>query len=296
MGESQKPSDLQIRLAHQVVDWLIAQGAQAQMHVPEAKLAKEFSVSRSPMRSALDLLALHDLLEKQPNRGYFLTRDAAGLEASSISLPQSDEEDLYRLIARDRFNEVLEEHVSEADLMRRYGTTRGVLKRVLQRLSDDDIIDRAPGHGWLFQPALTTEDAHDESYAFRLLVEPASFGQPEFRVDAIKLGMSRANHQELMDEDRDVSASRMVEVNADFHDMLADFSNNRYILAAVRSQNKLRRLMEIPGAVKRDRVRQSCLEHLEIIDALEAGDIELAQVLLRRHLTIASRLKIAFSD
>ncbi len=290
-----KPSDLQIHLARQVLENLAARGSQSGEHVSEAKFAEQLGVSRSPIRSALELLEARAILVKEPNRGYFLTKDAASLESDILDLPDSSEDELYRTIAADRLAGELAEHVSEADLLRRYQTTRGVLKRVLQRLSDDNLIDRAPGHGWRFQPALLTEDAHDESYAFRLLIEPASFDQPTFKVDEVALAQARMKHQKLIESADEVSIRNLVEMNADFHEMLAAFSNNRYILSAMQSQNRLRRLMEINGLVAPERVKQSCEEHLEIITALEHGDVALAQVLLRRHLTIASRLKLAFS-
>lgn len=296
MTSQTKPSDLQINLAHQVLESLAARGAKSGEHVSEAKFAEQLGVSRSPVRSALDLLESRAILIKKPNRGYFLTRDAASLEPEMLDLPDSSEDELYRRMAADRLAGELAEHVSEADLMRRYQTTRGFLKRVLQRLSDDSLIDRAPGHGWRFQPALLTEDAHDESYSFRLLIEPASFDQPTFKVDEAALAQARVKHLKLMQLADDVSIRSLVEMNADFHEMLAAFSNNRYILAAMQSQNRLRRLMEINGLVAPERVKQSCEEHLEIISALEKGDTALAQVLLRRHLTIASRLKLAFSQ
>lgn len=291
-----KPSDLQIQLAHQVLESLSARAAKNGEHVSEAKFAEKLGVSRSPVRSALDLLVSRSILVKEPNRGYFLATDAASLEPELIDLPDSSEDELYRKIAADRLAGELGEHVSEADLMRRYETSRGFLKRVLLRLSDDSLIERAPGHGWRFQPALMTEDAHDESYAFRLLVEPASFDQPTFTVDTAALAQARMKHEKLMQSADDVSIRSLVEMNADFHEMLAAFSNNRYILSAMQSQNRLRRLMEIKGLVAPERVKQSCEEHLEIIAALEDGDVALAQVLLRRHLTIASRLKLAFTQ
>jgi DNA-binding GntR family transcriptional regulator len=291
-----KPSDLQIRLAHQVMNWLIERGEQPGTHISEAELARRFGVSRSPMRLALDLLEDRELLEKRPNRGYFLTAKGAAVENAIPDLPSSVEEQLYRRIARERLSGALEDQVSEADLMRRFDATRGILKRVLQRLSEDGVIDRAPGHGWRFQPAALTENEHDESYAYRLLIEPASFDQPGFSIDANALAVSRARHEALMAEQSDVSASQLVETNADFHEMLARFSNNRYLISAVQSQNQMRRLMEIEGSVSKDRVRESCLEHLSIIRALEGGDPKLAQLLLKQHLMIASRLKLAFSD
>jgi DNA-binding GntR family transcriptional regulator len=58
----------------------------------------------------------------------------------------------------------------------------------------------------------------------------------------------------------------------------------------VRQQNQLRRLEEFASFVSRpvDPI-DSCREHVAIIDALLAGDLEWASSLLRRHLAVASR-------
>jgi DNA-binding GntR family transcriptional regulator len=59
----------------------------------------------------------------------------------------------------------------------------------------------------------------------------------------------------------------------------------------MRQQNSLRQLSEYahfprlgPG-----RIRQSCREHLGILDALESGDIAFAEALLLRHLHLAGQ-------
>jgi DNA-binding GntR family transcriptional regulator len=66
--------------------------------------------------------------------------------------------------------------------------------------------------------------------------------------------------------------------------MLARFSGNRYILQAVQQQNQLRRLEEHAAFYRDARFANSGSEHLQIIEALEAGDQEWASQLMRRHL------------
>ncbi|WP_052017394.1 FCD domain-containing protein [Nitratireductor aquibiodomus] len=81
-------------------------------------------------------------------------------------------------------------------------------------------------------------------------------------------------------------------VNASFHEQLAAFSGNRFFTEAVRQQNNLRRMRESTGyyELSTARVMQSCKEHLAILDAAEAGEIEWAEALLRRHLREAVEL------
>ncbi|MGO4842905.1 FCD domain-containing protein, partial [Rhizobiaceae sp. 2RAB30] len=71
---------------------------------------------------------------------------------------------------------------------------------------------------------------------------------------------------------------------------LAACSGNRFLTEAVRQQNNLRRMQESAGfeELPTERVEQSCLEHLAILDAIEAGEMEWAEALLRQHLRQAS--------
>lgn len=289
-------SNLQTALASQILDLVRAQELQPGSHLSELRLAEVFGISRSPVRSALKLLAERGLVKQEPNRGYFLAAAAEQLAEVSAELPRSEEEALYLEIAHARIENKLPDHVTEADLGRLYGARRGLLTRVLSRMAEEGLIRRSKGHGWHFLPALLTEDAHDESYRFRLLIEPAGFQEPTFAVDPEKLALLRRQHQRLLQEAETATSADLFQSNADFHETLASFSGNRYILQAVQHQNHLRRLLEVKGFRDTQRIRQSCSEHLEIIGALERGDRELASILLRRHLTVASRLKIAFTE
>jgi len=71
---------------------------------------------------------------------------------------------------------------------------------------------------------------------------------------------------------------------------LAPGSGNRFLVDAVRQQSNLRRLQESAGfeQLPAERLEQSCREHLAILDAVEAGEIEWAEALLRQHLRQAS--------
>ena len=76
-----------------------------------------------------------------------------------------------------------------------------------------------------------------------------------------------------------------------FHESLASWSGNRFFLQAVRQQNALRRLHEYAefGHLAIGRIIQSSTEHVAILEAINEGDIELAESLLRKHLILAKK-------
>ena len=289
-------TDLQLRLASQIIAMALEEGWPEGHRLKESELALKLGLSRSPVRKALTYLEDKGIAAREPNRGFYLSRSGAALDDTHRQIPVTEDEAVYGAIIADRVRGLLKDVESEADLLRRYGASRSLLVRVLTRLSREGIVERSKGYGWRFLPTLNTERAHDESYRFRLLIEPAGILQPTFAVNAAKLQRLRLAHEDLLHGTVRHPATDMFEMNAAFHEMLAEFSGNRFILQAVRRQNMLRRLLEYRGFRDVDRVRASCEEHLEIIEALEQSDRTWSSRLLERHLTVASTLKLAFRD
>ena len=246
------------------------------------------------MRKALTYLEDKGIAARELNRGFYLSRSGADLEDTNREMPVTEDEAVYGAIIADRVHGSLKDVESEADLLRQYGLSRSLLVRVLTRLSREGIVERNQGYGWRFLPTLNTERAHDESYRFRLLIEPAGILQPTFAVNAAK--RLRLAREDLLHGTVRHPATDMFEMNAQFHEMLVEFSGNRFILQAVRRQNRLRRLLEYRGFRDVDRIRASCEEHLQIIEALEQSDRTWASRLLERHLTVASTLRLAFRE
>jgi DNA-binding GntR family transcriptional regulator len=200
-------------------------------------------------------------------------------------------------VARDRETGALPDAISEAELMRRYALGRAEVQRMLARLADLDMVVRKRGYGWLFVPSVLDDAVREESYRFRLVVEPAALAEPGFRLDPAFAADMRARHGAVLAEPWDAaSAVRFFEMNAAFHEGLAACSGNRFLLAAVRRQNQLRRLSNYRWGYGTERVAVSCREHLEILDRLEADDREVAAALMRRHLTGARDLRRVESE
>jgi DNA-binding GntR family transcriptional regulator len=239
----------------------------------------------------LELLAQRDMLRLSPGEGFLLTRSLDATTDTASLIPSSAGEDLYSLVMSERASGRLAAQVSEAELSARYRTTRGSVRRVLMRLAAEGLAERQRGHGWRFAEALDTDAAIAESYAFRIAVECASLRQPGYAVDPAKMAQLRRAHERILTLPAgSVNRAEWYRVNSSFHEALAGWSGNRFILQAVRQQNSLRQINEYAEfpSLAPARIGQSCREHLGILDALQAGDLSFAEALLKRHLQLAS--------
>lgn len=286
------PSRLQRELSAAIVDLIRSEGLAPGTRLAEVALAERLQVSRTPVRAALKLLARRKLVRTGASRGYFVADTAPALHKAPSKSSPDDTDRLFLAIARDRRANRLPDEVSERDLMQRYDATRPIVQRVLTKLAEVAAVQRKPGHGWRFQPTLGDMQARDESYRYRLLIEPAGLLEPGFQLDPAWAAEMRRRHQEMLAMPwSDTASIALYEMNAAFHEGLAAASGNRYLLVAVQQQNRLRRFGNYDWTFGHERVIVNCREHLAILDQLEAGQNEAAAALLRRHLEGASKLK-----
>ena len=259
----------------------------------ENQLAAELGVSRTPVRAALDLLAARGFVRRERHLGVVLMRKPSlPAPAAAAGSAADDEDRLLLRIALDRHHGRLPDVLSEQHLMQTYGVGRPALRQLLSRLADLGLVERKLGYGWRFINDAWDPAARQESYRFRMTIEPAALREPGF---ALPAGWAQAMHERhqaaLRARWNESSSVAFFEMNAAFHEGLAAASGNRYFLAAMQRQNRLRRLSNYDWKHGRERVEVNCREHLEILSRLQSGDQELAALLLQRHLEVASRLR-----
>ena len=282
-------------LARRILQMARRDGLAAGAHLPEVKLAERLGVSRSPVRTALAVLKERGLVKLAPNQGYFLALDMDSAAFAAAEVPESVEEVIYRDLVRARFANLIPQQIAVTEVMRRYDCDRATANRVLSQMSEEGVVERSPGRGFVFGPVLNDAAAYNESYRFRLLVEPAAVLEPEFRPDPKRIRNLRGRHRELLgDGIESLPMSELFEVDADFHEAIGDFCGNRFLAHAIRLQTRLRRLSEYENYSDRARLRDSCREHLAILDALEAADFTQAAELLRRHIEISQAVRPNF--
>lgn len=278
------PSRLEAQIARQILDLVWAEDLQPGHRFREQALANRFGVSRTPVRVALHLLARSGALTFAQHRGFTLAKPPEDLAASEASLTPSANEALYINVATDRLSGSIGDDFTETELVRRYGVSRTPLLAVLARMAQDGLIERGKGREWRFRPFLDSREAHAQSYDFRLLVEPASILLPTFKANASKLRRAHDRHERLLKSNRHYHSFELFDVDASFHELLAELSGNPFCLSMVRSQNQLRRLVEYGGYGNKRRVKAWIHEHLAIIEALLQKNQGMAADLLGAHL------------
>ncbi|MDR3383036.1 MAG: GntR family transcriptional regulator [Cupriavidus basilensis] len=279
--------DLARRIARQVVEGELQPGA----HLAEETLAAQFEVSRTPVRAALRLLAERGLIAYRANSGYFVEAKAEGMEVPDFGESGMGGDELYRQLVDGRARKLLPDTLTEIDLLRTYPVSRSLLTKTLMRMMADGLVEKRAGHGWRFLPSLETPEALAESYRFRMIVECAGLLEPTFAVDPVQMDRCRKAYEQVIEQGyTNLSPGEFFSLNTSFHEMLARFSGNRFILQAVQQQTQLRRLEEHAAFYRQINLIEACQEHLQIIDALALGDREWASALMRRHLVTARDL------
>lgn len=282
---------LQRDLIARLLELLRQDGATPGLRLTELGLARRLQVSRTPVRALLDELARRGIAERRAGGGFLLR---ALPQPAAEAGPEESGDAIERLcirIAEDRVMRRLPEEVSEADLMRRYAVSRPFLLRVLTRLAEIAMVERKPGHGWSFLPTIQDGQARAESFAFRLMLEPAALTQPGYALPPGWIAGMRQRHEAVLSRPwKPTDSVALFEMNAEFHEGLVAGAGNRYLLLAIQQQNRLRRFLNYDWSFGRERVMISCTEHLEMLERVERGEMDIAALLMRRHLQRADKL------
>ncbi|SLN26855.1 Putative L-lactate dehydrogenase operon regulatory protein [Aquimixticola soesokkakensis] len=278
-------------LANRILDLIIESRFEPGHHLREQQLALMLGVSRTPIRAALALLAQKGALESVRNKGYFLNLRADQLTRLEVDTPPSATQQIYTRIMQDRLAKLLPEEVSLSDLSQRYDTDRAMMRNVLSELERDGLMARGSGRSWSFLQTMQDPETQQSSYEFRLLLEPQGLLLPSFRAQNSVLERLRLQHLYFHDHPNLTSAmgKQLFELDATFHETIAEFSRNSFLFQAVQHQNRMRRLLEFASYENRARIREWCREHIQILDAITQNNLTLASDLMARHLEGARR-------
>jgi DNA-binding GntR family transcriptional regulator len=258
----------------------------------ERELADQLRVSRSPVRGALRLLEDDGVVAVGDAGGYVVGSVPEG-PAAPAQPPTGADEELYLRVAGDRLDGLLPDRVTEASLLRRYELTPARLARLLRRISAEGWIDRLPGYGWAFSPMLDSLAAYEDSYRFRLVIEPAALLEPTFRLDRPAVERVRRQQQELVDGGIwTVGNAELFDLNRSFHEAVIACAGNAFFTDALARVDALRRLIEYRRSLRRERAVVRCREHVVLADLLLAGDVHAAAALMRDHLATVGAEKV----
>ncbi|WP_028694390.1 GntR family transcriptional regulator [Pseudomonas cremoricolorata] len=180
--------------------------------------------------------------------------------------------------------------ISEPELARTYGISRGPLREAIHRLEGQRLLVRVPHVG-----ARVVSLSHSELIELYQIRE--SLEGMACRLAAERMGQEQIRElREVLDtHERDAAFQAGVgyyqqEGDYDFHYRIIHGSGNQTLVKMLCGElYQLVRMYRLQFSSMPNRPRQAFTEHHRILDAIEAGDGELAELLMRRHIGASRR-------
>jgi len=198
---------------------------------------------------------------------------------------------------------------AEAELAKRHGVSRPVIREAIFLLKSDGLVISHQGRGqfvnpagssvFRLEPALSNDADLGELFEFLLSVEVSATRLAAQRRTADDLATIRACFTQLHDATRDGESG--VDEDKAFHRAIIDASHNRYFIEfAGFLDARVRRMIRIARKNTRNRsdelVWQVHAEHEAIMRALEAGDADRASAAASTHLRNAAVRLAVYSE
>jgi DNA-binding GntR family transcriptional regulator len=280
-------------ITSQILGLIQADAMPAGSHLPAQAFADRLRVSRSPVNESLSFLAEKGILQRQPNRGYFLVSpiESSDAVAKELGLIESDAvTEVYFRIADDRLRGMLPDEFTEVMLKQRYGLTPAQLNTVLSRITNEGWVEKKPGYGWQFSTMLTTADSLLQSYRLRLALEPAALLEPGYHLPSHVIARCRAAEKHLLEGGIQTdTADQLHDRGVRFHEALVEGSGNPFFIDTIRRVNRVRRLLSYRSMQDRTRYKEHCRQHLHLLDLIERGRNEDASKAMAEHLASTLR-------
>jgi DNA-binding GntR family transcriptional regulator len=190
------------------------------------------------------------------------------------------------------------ERINEVELSRRLGVSRTPLREALNRLAIEGYVTTVKSKGF-FGRQLNAKDVFD-LYELRVAVE----------TESVRLAGERATDGELKelrhfvmasrDEREDEQALKLLRLDEQFHERIAELSRNAEIVRAIRRLNGRIHFVRWID-MQHGRRSQTQAEHLAIVDAMAARNAAKSVALMRSHITrrldqIVEVIKVGFAQ
>lgn len=285
-----------VELAQRIVDFASERGLAPGERLAEQVLASHCNVSRTPVRKALQVLADRGLVVADADGGFLLAVDPVGVARLDDGVEGHGESEISGAILRDLSAGRIGEAQTVAGLQRRYDVSRQTVQNALQKLSEDNLAERGAGQQWLLKPFALGADAVARSYEFRLATEPLALTLPGFRRDLPALTALRQSMLMLRGMGETEFDRRLFErTDFDFHMLVARGCGNPFMAEALANHHRRRRANAVGAHANSYRLMQSNLEHIQILEQIERGQMELAADLMRVHIQLSQSLRPRFA-
>lgn len=180
--------------------------------------------------------------------------------------------------------------ITEDDLATKYGISRGPLREAIRKLESLRLLVRVP-HAGTHVVTLTLQMI-EEIYIVREALEGMSARLAALQMSAqeiTELQQLLDNHQSKIDKSEGKEYFQR-EGDLDFHYCIAKASNNEWLTQLLGNElYQLLRMCRYRSSQAPERPLIALAEHKQIVTAIANHDAELAELLMRRHISGAWR-------
>ncbi|MCC7474151.1 MAG: GntR family transcriptional regulator [Pirellulales bacterium] len=267
----------------------IREGLELPERITLQALAKHYSVSITPVRKAIGRLIDQKVLLKGDNNRLTLNprkraaRNARKKGDSAVSLP-APPQDPFKTVTRHFVRLSLRGKpvsLKESELAKQFGIGTRRVRELLHRLSGMGVVEHLPRKGWRLIPF--NENALDEYIDTRTVLElrALELAMPHL----VKADLQKIRHANVLLQGND----HPLLIDHSLHFYIIEKSGNRYIADFFERHHPYYELL-LDYETQHfaiDSIRQQALElHIQVIDALIAGDLATAKDALQQDLEI----------
>lgn len=264
----------------------------------EGHVAELLRLTRTPVRQALRELEEEGLVCRFDGRG-FLAGPAGvlprrvSLDVAMLGVASADPvrktlgwESIYDAVERDVVHLSVFGHyrLNEVELARHFGVGRIVARDVLLRLSSLGLTEKDERLRWMVTPLDARRINH--LYELRWLLEPAALKASMAGASEAGLHPMLASLRTAMQAYPDIDRTRLDQLEHDLHvDLLSRCPNPELLQSLERTRCVLTLSKHVLGeSAPMPKHDPFMSEHLAVLTAVEQGDADEAQKLLRDHL------------
>jgi len=180
------------------------------------------------------------------------------------------------------------ESLSEREIANMLGVSRTPVREAFQRLEKEGIVIYTPNKG-VTVPSFSKKQFID-IYNVREYMEGLSARLLAEKQDKHVLEKMRENVQ-MAAKENDIKKQAII--NGVFHQLMAESSENPYLINIYQTLQSKISLIRSTSLSYQDRLKTNNIEHIQICDAIESGNGDLAEHVTRSH--IRNSMKSALS-
>lgn len=178
--------------------------------------------------------------------------------------------------------------LTEQEIADASGVSRTPVREALQRLQNEGFVRVTTNQGAVVMD-WNESDANDV-FELRALLEPYGAARAAARIDAEGIARLRALAEAQYEESRQRRAGfteRIGRLNSEFHRALHDYAGNQRLTALMPILVEAPLVMRTFTKYEPDELLRSASHHIELVNALEAGNADWAAAIMRSHVHAA---------